>query len=300
MYWESFIGIDFIASAHARPTVTGTTVSMSPCTSMIGILGILLRPSRSTAKAAGASAAAAAHRCGYLIAKYNVPAPPIECPIRYVRSSSTLNSLRIKSTTSSVSLSLSSRRFGGSFGSLSRPGGNVPRRPCGGAASAPAVGPSLAAPRAASTGGARDVAPSLCQVDRVGPHHRQVRAADPVQRHDQWRFLVLLHLRRDEQRVWNLLIGFGEVMHPDLHPRIDRLRPSPPARRLCGGARRGRNGWRGSGGLRDTCVRSDRGNPYARCNGEHVDQSLECHSRHFHMSPLRARSSVNASHSHMS
>jgi hypothetical protein len=84
----------------------------------------------------------------------------------------------------------------------------------------------------------------------------------------------------------NLLIGFGEVMHPDLHTRIDRLRTPPPARRLCGGARRGRNGWRGLGRLRGTCVRSDRGNPYARCNGEHVDQSLECHSRHFHMSPL--------------
>ena len=56
------IAKDFIASAHARPTVTGTTVSTSPCTSMIAIFGILLRPSRSTAKAAGASAAMAAHR----------------------------------------------------------------------------------------------------------------------------------------------------------------------------------------------------------------------------------------------
>src|SRR4029453_11452481 len=79
---------------------------------------------------------------------------PFEGPLRYVRASSTLNSLRIRSATSSVSLSLSSRRFGGSFGSLSTPGGNAPRRPCGGAAAAPAVGPSLAAPRAESTGGA--------------------------------------------------------------------------------------------------------------------------------------------------
>src|SRR5436190_23160175 len=134
MYWYVFIGTDFIASAHARPTVTGTTVSMSPWTSMIGIFGILPRPSRSTVKAAGASATVAAQRSGYLIARYSAPAPPIEWPITYVRRSSTLNSLRTRSITSRVSFSLSSRRLGGSFGSFSRPGGNVPRRPCGGAA----------------------------------------------------------------------------------------------------------------------------------------------------------------------
>src|SRR6185295_11409448 len=136
MYWLVFIGTDFIASAQARPTVTGTTVSMSPWTSIIGIFGILPRPSASTVKAAGASATAAAHRCGYLIARYSAPAPPIEWPITYVRRSSTLNSLRTRSITSRVSFSLSSRRFGGSFGLFSRPGGNAPRRPCGGAAAA--------------------------------------------------------------------------------------------------------------------------------------------------------------------
>src|SRR6187431_163402 len=144
MYWYVFSGTAFIAAAQARPTDTGTTVSISPCTSMIGIFGILPRPCASTVKAAGASAAAAAHRCGYLIARYNVPAPPMEWPITYVRSSSTLNSLRTRSTTSSVSFSLSSRRFGGSLGLFNRPGGSAPRRPCGGAA-APFGGGSAAA-----------------------------------------------------------------------------------------------------------------------------------------------------------
>jgi hypothetical protein len=81
-------------------------------------------------------------------------------------------------------------------------------------------------------------------------------------------------------------------MHPDLNPRIDRLRPSPPARRLCGGARRGRNGLRGPGRLRGTRMRSDRGNPYARRDGEHANQGLECHGRHVHMSLLSPREMI--------
>ena len=80
-----------------------------------------------------------------------------------------------------------------------------------------------------------------------------------------------------------------------------RLRTSPTARRLCGGARRGRSGLHGPGRLRGTYVRSDCRHRYARRDGEHADQRLECHSRHSHMSLLSPRDRpVSSNHSHRS
>src|SRR3954463_12522254 len=77
------------------------------------------------------------------------PAPPIECPIRYVLFSSTLNSLRIMSRTFITSFSLASCSLVGSVSAVppaEDAGGNAPR-PAAGAPGGAAAGGAPFAPR---------------------------------------------------------------------------------------------------------------------------------------------------------
>ena len=92
------------------------------------------------------------------------------------------------------------------------------------AAASPRRRSAVPAARVVSHRREQNVAASLRQVDRVRPHHRRVRSADPVQRHDHRRFLVFPDLRRHEQRVRDVLVHLGEMVHPDLDPGVDRLR----------------------------------------------------------------------------
>jgi hypothetical protein len=56
-----------------------------------------------------------------------------------------------------------------------------------------------------------------------------VRPAETVQRDDQRRLFVAFDFRRNEERVRNVFVRVGEMMHANLHPRIDWNRSAPTA-----------------------------------------------------------------------
>lgn len=145
----------------------------------------------------------------------------MEWPIRYVRCSSTLYSLRTISRTFRTSFSLNSRRFGGSlatsgFGRRGRSRRWLQQRT------------SIPSARVIAHRSGQNVAAFFGQIDGVAAHQRILIASQSMQSNDQRIFLVLRYFRRHINGVGDLFVRVREMIAVE---RADRAtEESGPAR----------------------------------------------------------------------
>ena len=221
-----------MAAIQVLVLATDTAVSAAPWVTITGIISLTgVRRSAALAcmaNAAGAIAPIAAQFEAYFEPRYSVPAPPMECPIRYVRLLSTLNSLRMISRTFITSFSLSSRRFDGSLAAAGI-GFRLGRR----AGSRSTGGSAVPSSRVVAHRPDENVAALFCEIDRVAPHQRVLIAAESMQGDDQGILFVFHHFGGNEDSVGQVFIRVMKVIGALLNPRIGRRLMGPLPAEAC-------------------------------------------------------------------